>query len=294
MVSRQVDLGGPVHYADFGGSGPPLVLIHGLAVSHLTWLAVAPRLALRHRVYAIDFIGHGLTPLAGRKANLHGHRSLITRFLKEVVGQPAVLVGNSTGGHLALQVAVAQPERVSGVVLVDASVPVPMAGLRVMAHQIGVWGLLLPGLAEFALRAHSRRGARKVVEQVARACTPHPDRIPAEVVERMVRLQEQRSVREDARAVMMTLRSLWYWNFRRGPFRRTLAAVRAPALIVHGDRDPLVPPAAAHELHRRRPDWHLHVFQDCGHIPMLEQPAEFLEVVERWLESDVRGRGSDR
>ena len=74
MRELDVDLGGLVHYVDHGGQGSPLVLLHGLGGSRLNWMAVAPLLARSHRVFALEYIGHGLTPLAGRKANLAGHR----------------------------------------------------------------------------------------------------------------------------------------------------------------------------------------------------------------------------
>jgi len=66
------DLGGPVHWIDFGGpsgsSPPPMVLVHGLGGSHLNWVQVAPALAAERRVLAVDLAGFGLTPAAGRAA----------------------------------------------------------------------------------------------------------------------------------------------------------------------------------------------------------------------------------
>jgi len=57
MRELDVELNGPVHYADFGGQGKPILLIHGLAGSRLNWLSVAPALAEDHRVFALDLIG---------------------------------------------------------------------------------------------------------------------------------------------------------------------------------------------------------------------------------------------
>src|SRR5438270_188534 len=101
MRELDADLGGPVHYADFGGAGSPLVFVHGLSGSPLNWLAVAPRLAETHRVFAIDLIGHGKTPLAGRPATLANHRRLLDAVIERVAAAPAVLVGPSTGGGAA-------------------------------------------------------------------------------------------------------------------------------------------------------------------------------------------------
>src|SRR5437879_4560738 len=102
MRSRTIDLDGPVHYADFGGTGPTLVLVHGLGGSHVNWLAVAPVLARRARVLAVDLAGFGRTPLGERSADVHTNRVLLDRFLDAVAAGSAVLVGNSMGGLLAM------------------------------------------------------------------------------------------------------------------------------------------------------------------------------------------------
>jgi len=77
VESLTVDIDGPVHYADYGGSGPPLLLIHGLAGSYLNWMSVADRLAITHRVWALDLRGFGLTPLALR---LSAHRNGVSEL----------------------------------------------------------------------------------------------------------------------------------------------------------------------------------------------------------------------
>src|SRR5512144_2702302 len=123
MKSLVVDLDGPVHYADFGGSGRPIVLVHGLGGSHLNWLPVAPRLAAHGRVLAVDLLGHGRTRSLGRSARLGANRRMLARFIEAVAREPAVLMGNSMGGYLSLAVAADQPAKVASLVLVDPAVP---------------------------------------------------------------------------------------------------------------------------------------------------------------------------
>src|SRR5262247_294097 len=118
MVSRHADLDGPVHYLDFGGDGPPLVCVHGLSGSALNWTLVAPALADRHRVFAVDLRGFGRTPL-GPGSRLSDNRHLLDLFLREVAGGPTTLVGNSMGGLVSVLQAAAAPETVSSLVLVD-------------------------------------------------------------------------------------------------------------------------------------------------------------------------------
>src|SRR5262245_24015903 len=129
MQLRTVDAGGPVYFADFGGSGSRLVLVHGLGGSHANWLAVAPRLAERAQVVALDLPGFGRTPAAGRSARVAANRDCLHRFLA-AVGVPAIIVGNSMGGLIAMMEAALHPENVTGLVLVAPAQPLP-AGTRV-------------------------------------------------------------------------------------------------------------------------------------------------------------------
>src|SRR5439155_876425 len=87
--------------ASGSGTGPTLVLVHGLGGSHVNWMAVAPALARDARVLAVDLAGFGRTPLGERSADVHANRILLDRFLEAVAAGPVVLVGNSMGGLVA-------------------------------------------------------------------------------------------------------------------------------------------------------------------------------------------------
>src|ERR687886_710247 len=123
MVSKSVDLDGPVHYLDFGGAGTPLVCVHGLGGAALNWMAVGPPLARGHRVLAPDLPGFGRTALGDRRASLGANRRLLDRFIREVAGSPAIVMGNSMGGLLTVLQAAHSPETVRAVVLVDPALP---------------------------------------------------------------------------------------------------------------------------------------------------------------------------
>ena len=282
MESREVTLGGPVHYADFGGEGPPLVMIHGWGGSHLNWMAVGPGLARHSHVYALDFIGHGKTPLAGRRANLAGHLDVIDRFISVVCKEPAILMGNSTGGLLSIFEAARDRDQVAGLVLVDPALPSPRT-LKLAVVDLAVNLLLAPGLAEAGIRLNGRRNAEQAARQFMRVVTPHPERIPKEVVDAHIAFTEQRDPREFARSFLATGRSLRWYTGRRKRYYEVVDRARVPGLIVHGELDPLVPLAAAFELHDRRPDWRLEVIPGVGHVPMMEAPGRFVEIVDAWL-----------
>jgi pimeloyl-ACP methyl ester carboxylesterase len=293
MLELDVDLGGPVHYVDHGGEGSPLVLLHGLGGSRLNWMAVAPGLAQRHRVYALEYIGHGLTPRAGRKANLAGHRRVIDLFLERVVGEPATLIGNSTGGHLAIVEAALAPEKVSGLVLVDPAVPVPAGGMALPpAAALAVAPLLVRGVGEALMMANaSRTTSEEAVYRTLKMVSPDYSRIPAEVIQAHLEAHRPRHGSADANAAFLqTGRSLLIANLRRASFYAKVRRVQAPVLVVQGSKDRLVPMAAIRRLLEVRPDWDLHVFEGLGHVPMLEDPAAFNEVVLGWLAG--RGRAA--
>ena len=285
MRELDVELNGPVHYADFGGHGTPIVLIHGLAGSRLNWLTVAPALAEDHRVFALDLVGHGLTPLAGRKATLANHREVIDRFIERVAGEPALLFGNSTGGHLSILEAAAASENVTGLVLVDPAVPIPVRGAPGSAASLLMAPLLIRGFGEALMMASARRTtSEQVVYRTLRGVSPDYSRIPEEVIQAHLEAHWPRHGNPEANvAVLQTMRSLIASNLRRASFDARVRQVRAPTLVVHGEKDRVVPLGAARRLVEVRPDWELHVFPGLGHVPMMEDPKGFLEVVHRWL-----------
>lgn len=285
---RTVFLDGPVHYADFGGSGTPIVCVHGLGGSHQNWLAVGPLLAARHRVVALDLVGFGLTPPSGRSSHVRAHRRLLAAFLREVIGEPAILMGNSMGGLVSMLQAEAEPSSVSALVLINPALPVK--GLHfdpVVVRDFAAFAL--PGLGERTLR---RRGhdlsPRQQVERTMGLVTVDPARVDPAILARAEELAKQRRGHDWAvPAFLESARSLFRTMASRRAHRRRVAAIDAPALVIHGTHDRLVAVAAAEELVGLRPDWQLTVLDEIGHVPMMEAPQLTVEIVEGWLD-DVR------
>jgi pimeloyl-ACP methyl ester carboxylesterase len=276
---------GPVHYADFGGSGRPIVLVHGLGGSHLNWMPVGPRLAEVGRVYALDLAGHGRTASRGRTARVGANRRLVGAFLDEVAREPAVLMGNSMGGYLSIAEAAAEPAKVSSLVLVNAALP--MADRATFDRRVFAWfmGMALPGVGAALMRVRARRGPEQMVRDVLRLCCVDPSRVAPEVVEAHVALARERLGygRVVGKDFLAAQRSLMARLFRRKRFERMVATVRAPALILQGDRDRLVQLASARALAALRTDWQLAVLEGIGHVPQLEAPERFLDAVVPWL-----------
>jgi pimeloyl-ACP methyl ester carboxylesterase len=294
MKSMTVDLDGPVHYVDFGGSGRPIVLVHGLGGSHLNWLPVGRRLAAHGHVVALDLAGHGRTPSLGRTAHVAANRQLLGRFLAAVAKEPAVLVGNSMGGYLSMAEAAAEPERVSSLVLVAPAVP----NTRILTwHPVVVAlfaGYAIPGAGGALMRWRYSRGPERLVRDTLALCCADATRVPADAVLAHVELARERlSGGNRGRDFLAAQRSLMAELVRPWRYYEMVARIRAGALIVQGGRDRLVRVAATRRLAEARPDWRFEVLEGIGHVPQLEAPERFLGAVEPWLEGVARRRDAE-
>jgi pimeloyl-ACP methyl ester carboxylesterase len=256
-----------------GEDGPaPLVLIHGLSSSLHTWSAWARALKERRRVISFDLPGFGLTgPNSGSYPPDRYSTEADARFVLDLLDvlnvRRAVLVGHSLGGEVAWRVASMAPDRVAGLVLVDASgppftpmaVPLAFALARLpVVSRIGEW--VLP---------------RMLVEQGLASLYGNPARVTAEQVDRSFEL----ALREGNRRAL----SLRLQQLRLGEGDEGIAALRLPTLILWGGLDHLIPPAVAEVFHRGIPGSRLVTFDDLGHMPQEEDPARSVAPVKAFL-----------
>ena len=289
MRHRVADLDGPVHYIDFGGAGTPLVMVHGLGGNALNWLAVGPQLAEHYHPLAVDLAGFGQTPLFGRSATVGAHAQLLHNFITKVVGEPAMVMGNSMGGHVSILEAAEHPEWVTSLVLVDPAIPGPHVR-RPEPRMLGaIAALSVPGLAQSLLDRELRSlGPEALVRRALELVCADPSRVDPEIVEAHVQLTREREHlgRQNMRAFIQATRSI---GFRMADprFWSRVAAVKAPTLIIHGSLDRVIPVAAARELHRNRPDWDLKIIDGAGHVPMLETPELFMDAFDAWAASKL-------
>jgi pimeloyl-ACP methyl ester carboxylesterase len=288
--SRVVDLGGPVHYVDFGGpeSGPAVVLVHGLGGSHLNWDLFAPLLNGRARVWAIDLPGFGRSEPDGRTASVSANAAVLQRFLAEVVTEPAILVGNSMGGMLSILAAGERPDAVTGLVLLDPAIPGPRRALDpLVALMFAIYAV--PFLGERFLRTRRNKTTELArVREMLSLCGVDPESVPPAVIERSVTLlQERKDVDGMDRAFLGAARSLLRLLVDPRRYRKAMASIRVPVLLVHGDRDRLVPVAAARDISRRHPTWRYVELAGVGHVPQLQVPDRLAKDVLSWLDETV-------
>lgn len=287
---RWVDLDGPVHYLDYGGpaTGPVLLLVHGLGGSVLNWAAVAPTLAQTGRVLALDLVGFGRTQTLGRSPHVNDNRDLLARFVDEIIGHPVVVVGNSMGGLLAMLLADARPDLVSGLVLVDPAVPVgpvarpdPLVTLMFGAYAV-------PALARTYLsRRRNQVSAEAQAMAVLRLCCVDVSRLSEDIVQDHLQLARDRQDIPDVDAELIVAgRSLVLVLARRRWLHALMERISVPVLLLHGAKDRLVPIAAARAVARRNPHWRFEIADDVGHVPQLEVPTWTVEQILDWLGSE--------
>ncbi|MGA8921933.1 MAG: alpha/beta hydrolase [Candidatus Dormiibacterota bacterium] len=284
MRHKIADLDGPVHYLDFGGSGEPLLMVHGLGGNALNWMAVGPRVAESYRALAIDLAGFGQTPLFNRSAAVGANAALVHEFIDRVIGQPVVVMGNSMGGYISILEAAAHPQSVRAMILVDPAIP----GVHVRRPEPAMLGVMaalsIPGLAQNLLGRRARAlGPEGLVRQALELVCADASRVDPAIVEAHVKLTRERGHlgRQNDRAFLQASRSIGL-RMADPRFWSRVAQVEAPTLLVHGSLDRLIPVAAARALVRRRPDWQLEVLDGVGHVPMMETPARFMDTLDAW------------
>jgi pimeloyl-ACP methyl ester carboxylesterase len=296
--SRWVDVDGPVHYREWPGpaDGPTFVCVHGLGGSHVNWAGVAPGLARRGRVLALDLAGFGLTAPTGRGTGVGANRRLLDTFLRALDLPPVVLVGNSMGGMVSLIQAAHAPAAVDRLVLVCAAFPRARALRGQPAPRVaGVFALYSASrLGEWFVRVRARRlGPEGLVRETLRLAAADPSSIDPAMVDALIEMtRERQDLDYAADAFLDAARSIFYSQVRPGRYRSLVRAVWQPALVIHGGQDQLIPLASAKEAVVEHPNWELVVLPDLGHIPQMEAPIRWLAAVEQWLDNGSRNDDS--
>jgi pimeloyl-ACP methyl ester carboxylesterase len=290
MKRRVLDVGGRTTVGDFGGQGPVMVLLHGLGGSHVNWMRLGPMLAERARVLAPDLPGFGFTPPDGRQTTVQANARWARRFLREVAGTPAILVGNSMGGLVSILAAGADPGDVAGLILLDPALPLAPREPRDRQVLLSFTAYMVPGVGEAFVRRRARTlGPEGLVRETFRICCVDPSRVPDEVIAAHTEVVAARMRMPWAdRSMLRAARSMFRLLLRRRQFRAVLERVRAPTLLVNGAGDRLVRLAAARVASEVRPDWTFRPLDDVGHVPQLEAPQRTAAEIWSWL--DGRGR----
>lgn len=250
--------GQKIHYYQ-AGDGPAIILLHGLGLDATFWTLLIPVLSRTHRVSAVDMLGFGRSDKPPLEYSVETFVEVLEGFMRAAGISKATLVGLSLGGWIAAEFAAQHPESVDRLVLVNS------AGMRPPAP--------LPSSALALLNPGSLADERNLLKFIFYN--------QEMVTDAVVELYFKKRMRSgDGYTVARMLHSM---QTRDEWLNERLARVRAPALVVWGRNDQLIPLAMGEELARRLPGSQLAVIDDCGHLPPAEKPAEFAQAVIEFL-----------
>lgn len=281
-ASRYVELPGGlrVHYREEGqANGPALLLIHGFSASLHTWEPWVQRMGDEYRIISLDLPGHGLTRApAGYQASIEAYRDVVHEFTRSRGLTDFALAGSSMGGNVSWEYALAYPEQVNALILVDAS---GWEDSRAEAREEPqVFKLLRnPTLGPIMIQLDSSRLVRQGLE----ASFYDPALVDDAMLNRYVQLARAPGHREILLQMTLGFRERNYATPER------LAALQMPVLVLTGDTDRLVPPEHAQQFHSAIAGSELVVFQNTGHIPQEEKPDESATAVREFLYRIIEG-----
>jgi pimeloyl-ACP methyl ester carboxylesterase len=263
----------PINVVELG-AGPPIVFIHGLAGSWQNWLEQLPVFAERHRVITFDLPGFGASPMPRDPISISAYAAIVDELLGALDVEEAVIVGNSMGGFIAAELAIAHPERVERLVLESAagitSENEPTArvipALRALERSL----LMITGWVAARSDTVARRPRLRLATLSVVAA--HPTRIGAPLAAELLRGSGKPGF-IDA-----------FYALTHYPIRDRLSRIDAPTLVVWGARDHLVPLRDADVFAQLIPDARKVVYPDTGHVPMLERPARFNADLQAFLD----------
>ncbi len=257
-----------------GGTGPVLLLLHGMAGSSDTWVPVMRLLQREYTVLAPDFPGHGASTKATDDYSLGNLASAMRDFLHLLGIERATVIGQSFGGGVAMQFAYQFPELCERLVLVDAG------GLGREVNWV-LRAISLPG-AEYVMPLLFPPVVRRLGDLVERVLRDLGVRRPAAA--EVWRAYGSLTDPENRRAFVRTVRGVIDPGGQSvTAMDRVYLAARMPTLIVWGAQDRIIPVLHAHQAHAAIPNSRLAVMEGVGHFPQIEAPRRFAEILVDFL-----------
>lgn len=265
--------GTPLNTIDLG-EGDPIVFVHGLSGSWPNWLEQLPVFAQSHRVIAMDLPGFGHSPMPKEPITISSYARILDGLLDTLGISAATVVGNSMGGFVSAELAIAFPQRVERLVLVSA------AGISTYQHRDveriePYLRRLAPMLAAYtgwtAARSNwvaRRPGLRNITLGTV---TRHPSRLPAALAAEQLRGAGKPGFIQALRA------NIDY------PIAERLPEIACPTLIVWGAEDRVIPVGDAGMFEQLIPNSRKVIFEGTGHMAMLERPVAFNQLLDEFV-----------
>lgn len=273
-----------VHYRDQGDpkAARTLVLVHGFAASLQAWEPWVARLAPRYRVISLDLPGHGLTRApGGYRASGDADVAVIDELTRRLGARRFVLGGNSMGGGIAWSYALAHPDRLDGLILVDA------AGWPHPAKPAGGSVVLFKLLGNSAGRAVlARIDPTPMAKRGLRQAYVDPTLVTPALVARYVDLARAPGHRE----ILLTRNA----GPRKPVTPATFSAIVTPTLVLVGAVDTVIPADVSRGLAGAIPGAKLIVYPGVGHVPMEQIPDRSAADVQTFVDALPRGLDTAR
>lgn len=253
--------GAKIHYLE-AGSGPAVILLHGLGGDALNWAATIGPLSQKYRVIVPDQIGFGKSDKPLMSYRVGTYVDFLEGFYRELKLERASLVGNSLGGWIAAAFALAHPQKVDKLVLVDSA------------------GYSLPKDFDPRIMRGLNASTREGIKQM----------LPFVFYNRQLFANDAVAEMLFARKVMVgdgyTIEKI-IESIIRGEdvLDGRLSQLKHPTLIVWGRQDMLTPLWLGERLKKEIPNSELLIIEECGHVPQIEKPAEFNSALINFLGS---------
>jgi pimeloyl-ACP methyl ester carboxylesterase len=274
---REIELHGHRVAYRCAGSGPVVLLVHGITSTSATWERVIPALSKRFTVIAPDLLGHGGSAKPRGDYSLGAYASGVRDLLISLGHERATFVGHSLGGGVAMQLSYQFPERCERLVLIDSG------GLGSEVNML-LRSATLPG-AEFVLPLLASQPLLDAGRGVGRFFGRLGLRVHTDIAE-MARGHASLAERDARAAFVHTLRTIVDPSGQRvNANDRLYLAEEIPFLIIWGRRDRIIPVAHAYAAHERVPSSRLEIFEQAGHFPHVDEPQRFIEVLTEFLET---------
>jgi pimeloyl-ACP methyl ester carboxylesterase len=259
------------------GSGPALVLVHGITSSSATWERVIPYLARHFTVIAPDLAGHGESDKPRGDYSLGAHASSIRDLMLVLGHERASIVGHSLGGGIAMQFAYQFPERCERLALVDTGGLGREVNVLLRAATLPGAEFVLPLLAATRLLDAGRLAGRLLGSIGLRARTD---------VQEIARGHATLADAEARAAFVHTLRAVVEPGGQRvDASNRLYLSAHMPFLLVWGEHDSVIPVEHGRATHEHVSGSRLEVFESSGHFPQLDEPHRFIDVLVDFIES---------
>jgi pimeloyl-ACP methyl ester carboxylesterase len=272
--------GTPVNTIELSGehasSEPPLVFVHGLSGCWANWLEQLPVFAREHRVLTLDLPGFGASPMPppGTGISISRYARLLDRLMDQLGIDAATVVGNSMGGFISAELAIAFPQRVERLVLVSAagiSTTANPQTLRAVPVIRRLETVLTAGGAWVASKSDTVARRPRLRDALLNVVAAHPSRLPAALSAEQLRGSGKPGFVQALQAILDY------------DFRERLPEIACPTLIVWGESDRLVNVADADVFAELIPNSRKVIFKDTGHVSMLERPTAFNALLKEFV-----------